>query len=283
MNSSEMRTLGRIGQPLSGGTYRPRRRFHAPRWLLLGMAVMLLAVIWVGTTASGQVSQPEASGATSSLVPPRHEAPAASRSGERESGATFATVGGMDLTLPHSKPAAVAFREASRVEALEMAPVGKLVANDNSTGFESSADTAGPEYRVLSSRGQARPATSAVDVVVPLGDDVLAPVTGEVTSVTQYPLYGGIRDWRIEVTPKGHRDMTVVLVHLVRPAVDVGDWVTAGRSPLAVARLLPFESDVDHVTDGRQPYVHIEVKPAVDSAPVDPNQPALPAEENSDF
>ena len=279
MNRSEMRALGRIGQPLSGGTYRPRRRFRAPRWLLVALCVTLVAMVWVGVTANRQVGARTAT-TTVAGVPAR---PAGvdqvSRSAARSDATTFAQVDGLALALPHRSPLAVAFHEASRAEALELAPVGRLLANDNATRFTPPPDTAGPKYRVLSSRGRARPATSAVDIAVPLGDAVSAPVTGTVTAVTEYPLYGRVRDWRVEITPEGREDLTVVLIHLLRPAVRVGDAVTAGNSKLGVARLLPFDSHVDYVLNDKQPHTHIEVKPAVAPEPIDPNQPAAPAEE----
>ncbi len=272
-----MRALGRIGQPLSGGTYRPRRRFRAARWLLFAVCVAMLVVGWVGVTANRQVGARPAAPVAAEQVPARPQGQV-SRSA-RDAAASFASVDGLPLSLPHPHPLLIGFHEASRVEALAMAPVGKLTANDNATRFVAPADTEGPDYRVLASRGRARPATSAVDVVVPLGDDVRAPVTGTVTAVTEYPLYGRVHDWRVEITPVGREDLTVVLIHLLKPNVRVGDEVLAGETSLAVARLLPFDSHVDYVLADQQPHTHIEVKPAVEVAPIDPNKPAAPADD----
>ena len=277
MNRTEMRTLGRIGQPLSGGSYRPRRRFRAPRWLLVALSVALLAIVWVGFTANRQVGARPLE--TVAQVPARPDAlAAASRSARNASLPAFASVDGLQLTLPHAKPVLVGFHEASMVEALELDPVGHLLSNDNATRYTPPADVAGPDYRVMSSRGRSRPATSAVDVAIPLGDGVVAPVTGTVTAVTEYPLYRRVRDWRVEITPAGREDLRVVLIHLLKPVVKVGDTVTAGEDSLAVARLLPFDSHIDYLMKAKQPHTHIEVKPAVESGPIDPNQPAAPAD-----
>lgn len=275
LNRAEMRTLGRIGQPLSGGTYRPRRRLRAPRWLLVALGISLLAVVWLGVSANRQVGAEPGQSVAASAVPSRPGSDDASRSAR--TAAVFATVDGLELAMPHGRPQVLAFHEASRAEALELAPVGVLAGNDNPTSFTPPADTEGPAYRVLSSRGRARPATSAIDVAVPLGDAVAAPVNGTIRAVTEYPLYGRVRDWRVEITPEGRPDLTVVLIHLLRPTVDVGDTVTAGQTPIGVARLLPFASHVDYVMDQRHPHVHIEVKPASEAEPIDPNEPAQPA------
>ena len=279
MNRNEVRTLGRLGQPLSGGSYRPRRRLRAPRWLTIAVGVSLLAILWVGVAANRQVDTADSGAAVAAANVPARPGVTVSRGAARtDATPVFATVDGLNLVTPHGAPVAIGFHEANRVEALELLPIGTLLANDNPDGFEAPTDMAGPEYRILSTRGRARPATSAVDVVVPLGDNVRAPVSGTVTRVTEYPLSGRIRDWRVEITPEGRPDLTVVMIHLLKPSVDVGDTVVAGDSRVAVARLLPFDSHVDYVTKDKQPHTHIEVKPAVEAGAIDPNAPALPAD-----
>lgn len=196
--------------------------------------------------------------------------------------AIFASVHGLSLNLPHPAPLAVAFHEATRPEALALDPVGRLLGNDSPTKFSPGEDRTGPEYRVLSSRGRPRPATSAVDIVVPEGSLVAAPVSGEVVEVREYALYGSLRDWRVVIEPDGRPDLHVVLIHLHEPRVRVGDRVEAGHSPVSVVRLLPMASHVDVHTDGRYPHVHLEVKPAVGSEPLDPNAPAVMPDEDPD-
>lgn len=276
-----MRTLGRIGQPLSGGTYRPRRRLRAPRWLMGCLAGALVLVLWIAVTANRQVEAVPADGLALTDVPTRPAAgDQASRGGARTPTlAPFATLEGLNLRLPHHDPIGVAFHEASGADALELLPLGRLLANDNPTRFDPPADMDGPAYRVLSSRGRAAPPTSAVDIVVPLGDAALSPVDGTVTAVKEYPLYGRTRDWRVEITPTERPDLTVIMIHLLKPHVQVGDAVTAGKSSIGVARLLPFDSHVDYVTEEGQPHVHLEIKASTQPEPIDPNAPALPAED----
>ena len=274
-----MRALGRIGQPLTGGTYRPRRRLRAPRWLLIALSISLVAVVWVAVTANRQVgAEPPASIAAGQIPARPAGVDQVSRSGRVAQAGSLALADGLQMTVPHRKPLLIAFSEANFVEALALTPTGRLAGNGNPTNFTAPPDVEGPDYRVLPSRGQSRPATSAVNVVVPLGDDIVAPVSGTVTSVTEYPLYGNVRDWRVEIRPDGREDLAVVLVHLLKPRVRVGDTVAAGRTPIGVARLLPVRSPVDAFTDGEHPHTHIEVKPAVAAEPIDPNQPATPAD-----
>lgn len=274
-----MRTLGRIGQPLSGGTYRPRRRLRAPRWLTMTVGLCLLAVVWVAVTANRQVAPAPVAAPQLAEVPARPQADAQVSRSTRPARPVFATVDGLALSVPHARPGAIAFHEASQVQALALAPIGHLVANDNATRFTPPADAAGPDYRVLSSRGRPRPPTSSVDIVVARGDSVASPVDGTVKAVTEYPLYGEVHDWRVEITPTGRPDLTVVLIHLLKPSVGVGSEVVAGQTPIAEARLLPFDSHVDYVVGSKQPHVHLEVKPSVTAGSIDPNEPARPADE----
>lgn len=294
VSATNMRALGRLGEPVSAATGRRRnriarrgghepfvtRRPRVPRALLATLGVVVLALAWLGATANGQVAHDAAGlAAQAALTTEALPRPAvgASRSQPRGTGTVFAVVDGLELVLPHDAPLLVGFHEASRAEALPLQPVGRLLGNDNATKFDAQPDAAGPDYRVLSSRGRARPATSAVDVALGEGVTVTAPVSGEVVEVREYDLTGSVRDWRVVVAPSGRSDLHVVLIHLHQPVVAVGDVVVAGESPLAMVRQLPFDSHVDYALGQRQPHTHIEVKPAVAPAPLDPNAPALEA------
>lgn len=306
MSSTDLRALGRFGEP-PGRRVQPRRRRRLatrpvrgipaatrrprlPRAVVVAAAVVVVVLAYVGVVAVGQGD--EDAFASLPAVPASDDLDAAGPrlpdAGERASrsdgtsAATtlpFADVDGLELVLPHAEPVLVAFHEALLAEALELTPVGRLEANDNPTKFTGGRERAGPAFHVLSSRGRPRPATSAADVVVPQGGTILAPVTGTVTEVRQYALYGSTRDWRVVIEPHGRPDLHVVLIHLHEPSVVVGDEVTAGQTPLAAARKLSFASQVDYVAGDGFPHVHLEVKPATRPRPVDPNAPAVEPEE----
>jgi hypothetical protein len=270
------------------------RRPAIPRPVVIVVLVVVATLVYLGVAAAGQtdsvahlpaqpaIARADAPGGTA-LAPGsrREQSQQATRSSRTDLAATvaFAEIDGLELTLPHEEPLAVAFHEATRPEALALQPVGVLEANDNPTKYMPVADEDGPAYQVLSSRGRARPATSAVDIVVPDGSIARAPVTGEVVEVRQYVLYGGLHDWRVVIAPDSRPDLHVVMIHLHQPQLALGDRVTAGSSAIGVARLLPFASHVDYALDERHPHVHLEVKPATAVAPLDPNMPALPLEE----
>lgn len=253
-----------VPRNMAGGPSRPMfvaRRRRRVRPMLLSVGLVAALVTWVGTDLSPW------GGAESSTEPVAEQVQLAEdeRRTVETSPATppLASFGALELHLTTERPLIVGFHEASSREALEMAPTGRLTDNENTTKFEPPAQVdRGSDYLVMSSRGRPRPATSAVDVVMYAGDPVRSPVSGTVTDVRTYYLYGAHEDHRIEIAPHAQPDLRVVLIHIDELEVAAGDEVRAGESVLAgTARPFPFGSQVDRYTEPeRHPHVHIEVK-----------------------
>ncbi|MFP5309421.1 MAG: hypothetical protein ACLGIR_07580 [Actinomycetes bacterium] len=177
----------------------------------------------------------------------------------------FATVGDLSLHLPSDGTVLVGFHEASQPAAMAMTPVGTLLDNANTTRFTPPVTIeAGSPYVVMSSRGRRPAPTSAVDLVLRDDDPVRSPVTGTIVDVRPYSLYDRYPDHRIEIVPDGHPGLRVVLIHVDRVSVRVGDVVVAGETILAeTANRFPFGSHVDRYTEPETwPHVHVEVKSA---------------------
>jgi hypothetical protein len=182
--------------------------------------------------------------------------------------AAFATVDALTLHLPASEVVLVGFHEASSRDAQAFGPVGRLEDHQNTTKFDPPADApAGPPYVVLSSRGRPYPATSAIDVLLEVDQPVRSPVTGTVTDVRSYHLYGKHADQRIEIAPADAPEQRIVMIHLDGVGVAIGDEVVAGETVVAgSARLFPFGSHIDRYTEpDRHPHVHYEIKRATAS------------------
>lgn len=185
--------------------------------------------------------------------------------GEQDVVPFVAEVDGLSLRLPAADVEVVGFHEASTAVAVGLEPVGRLRSNANTTRFSPPpSDPAGSDYLVLSSRGRPQAPTSAIDVVLRDDVDVLAPVTGTVTDVRTYWLYGEHRDHRVEIVPDAAPELRVVLVHVDGVRVAAGDRVEAATTVLATtANRFPFSSQIDRETEpDRWPHVHLEVQPA---------------------
>ena len=173
----------------------------------------------------------------------------------------FATSDGVAVRLVSAEVVAVAFHEASYHDATALRPMGVCRPCRNRTKFSPpeprDRDLA---YIVTDSRGRTTPATSAADIVLRRGAEVMAPVSGVVTRVKRYRLYSRYRDVRVEIRPEGVPDRRVILLHLARVPVRPGDPVEASVTVLGGVRRFGFESQVDRYVRGRYPHVHLEVK-----------------------
>lgn len=197
---------------------------------------------------------------------------AAERAAEAEAlaaPAPMAEVDGVPLVVPAAaeETAVVGFHEANGGGTQPLVPSVPLDAVHNG-GVETSEGDPHPEQPttlVLPSRARGSHAASAVDVAVPEGIEVTAPVTGEVVAVSPYSLYGKYADTRIEIVPDGRPDLRIIILHVTGPLVSVGDAVIAGETPIAgSSTAFPFASQIDRFTAEAfgepTPHVHIEVK-----------------------
>lgn len=172
----------------------------------------------------------------------------------------FAHYDGIDLVEPARDALAIGFHQAGGSHP-GLTPVGNIVANENARGTPDTATAAdGPDVRVMASRGRRGPGTSAVDVALPPGTPVASVVTGRVTAVERYALYGRYDDVLIEIQPDGRPDVRVMLYHLEDIQVTVGDLVVAGVTPLAGgAHHIPVRNQVDRFA-GDCPCAHVDIR-----------------------
>lgn len=156
----------------------------------------------------------------------------------------FAEVGGLRLHLPAHRVAGIGFHEAPRGGERRLA-----MTNLDERSF------------TMPSRGRGTHPTSAVDVAVPSGVEILAPVSGIVEDVTVYDLYGKYRDAHLTIRPTGHRNRGVRILHVTGVQVSVGQRVEGGVTTIATgANQFPFDSQIDGMV-GRHPHVDISVRP----------------------
>lgn len=169
------------------------------------------------------------------------------------------------LALPSDQTVMVAFHEASRVGARPLAAASIPDQNHGRHPVPHSPVDDPRRTMVLPSRGRTLDAASAVDVAIPAGALVHAPVTGTVTVVEPYLLYGTYPDNRVVIVPDARPDLRLVMLHMVGMHVRPGDRVEAGHTVVAdSANPFPFESQVDHFVAeafGRAtPHVHLELR-----------------------
>ncbi len=172
----------------------------------------------------------------------------------------FARASGITLVEPGRELVAVTYHESLFGSAAALRPLGHVLVNANPAKFDPPADTSGPGYIVMDSRGRPTPATSAADIVMRATTPARSPATGRVMSVTPYRLYCRYPDVRVMIRPADAPARSVMVVHLTGVRVERGDRVVAGRTVLGRARSFPFPYDTDGYVPGGHPHVHIEIE-----------------------
>lgn len=178
-------------------------------------------------------------------------------------GVRFAEIDGAELVLPAADVVAHGFHEAGGNGPETITPIGTLESGEGANGFDASgavADADGPDYLVLPTRQRGTTPTSAVDIVVEPGEDVLAPVDGIVTTVADYTLYGKHTDTLVRIRPDAAPHLEVKILHIGGVTVAEGDSVIAGESVIAdTARRFPVSNQIDTFVGRALPHAHLEV------------------------
>jgi hypothetical protein len=101
----------------------------------------------------------------------------------------------------------------------------------------------------------------SVDVGAPTGTPIVATVSGVVTGVTEYLLYGKYTDVQIDIAPDGVSDATLSILFVDEPAVTIGQTIEAGKTQLGLVREPAGElgARIAELTHDSGAHIHIQV------------------------
>lgn len=177
----------------------------------------------------------------------------------------FAAVSGtsLDLALPAAKKdiLGIGYHQAYNVRALSLTSRGASMGQATTQAVAASVRSGGMPAFVMTARGRGSALDSATDIVLKAGSVVKSPVTGRISAVVPYLLYGRINDVRIEIIADGYPDFKVALVHIDQLTVAAGQRVEAGVTPLATVRPLGISSQIDQYVGEAVNHLHIQVNP----------------------
>jgi hypothetical protein len=159
-----------------------------------------------------------------------------------------ARIDSVDLLLPVRGEAttAVAFHPVDNTDAIALTPVGERgdaggVATRLSEVFSSGGGT---QYYQMDGNGSDGSAdTAGLDVGAVPGVFVYAPADGKVVSIKDYDLLGRYPDTEIQIRLADDPSVLLVMTHISRTSVGLGDEVAAGET--ALGRLRRFPPAVD--------------------------------------
>lgn len=255
----------------TGGLRRAASRLAAAGAVVLTLAAAILAParpvlaagggpgagLSVATTSSdAPTSTPTTSAPTSSTPNATASVPATT--------ATFGRMAGTHLDIHYpagpKKLVAVGFHQADNKKAVRYVPLLKCHGIDTASTTKALLKRGKIKLFQQPLRGRGDSNFTAADCAVPPKTTVVAPVTGVVTNVRSYKLYGWINDLRLEIKPDGYPHLRVVMIHITGVKVKAGDRVVGGITPVAVVRHLPIVSTINRfVPVSPVDHVHIQV------------------------
>jgi hypothetical protein len=267
--SAARQTSGFSGHAAHSATRGVALRLAAAAVVALALVAGVLAPSHA-VLAAGAAPDPTRSLATTDTTPsvPATSTPATSSPNATASvpatTATFARMAGtrVDIHLPAGpkKLVAVGFHQADNKKAVRFVPLMKCHARDKAATMKALIKKGAFKLFQQPLRGRGSSNFSAADCAVPPKTVVVAPVSGVVTNVRSYKLYGYINDLRLEIKPDGSPHLRVVMIHITGVKVKKGQRVVGGITPVATVRHLPLNSTINRFVPVKPvDHVHIQV------------------------
>jgi hypothetical protein len=160
----------------------------------------------------------------------------------------IARLEGVDVLMPVPLEAstAVAYHSVDNANSVPFSPIGERLSGGG-IGEQLGdifAGGGGLQYYLMGGDGDdASSSTSGLDVGAVPGSPVTSPVSGKVIAVKVYEILGRYTDVEVDVQVADDPSLVLVITHLAKPEVAIGDTVRAGDSTLGVVRGFPTGLD----------------------------------------
>jgi len=161
-----------------------------------------------------------------------------------------ARVEAIDVLLPlaQQQTTAIAFHPVDNGNTVPFSPLGERV--DSPTLAEKVADIftggGGPRYYLMpGDGGDGSSSTSGLDIGAVPGTFVYSPADGHVAAVKPYDLLGRYADYEVDIQLADDPSLLLVVTHLKKLRVKIGDDVRAGQTLLGRLRGFPTAMQQD--------------------------------------
>ena len=218
-----------------------RRRDQIRRRRAVALAVLVTLIVlavWAAYAIPGE---------TPARVPQSAAMPTADGS-PSGAGVVVAQVEGLDVVLPVAREVttAVAYHPVDNAGTVPFAPAGDRVSG-GSLGQQLADIFAGggtvQYYLMPGAGGERSSSTAGLDVGAVPGSAVASPVDGKVTAIKVYSILGRYTDVEMDIQLAQDPSLLLVLTHLTRPKVQIGDVVARGETVLGAVRGFPTTLD----------------------------------------
>ncbi len=224
-----------------------------------GLLCLLVAGIIIATSAGGSTSQVE----SQNLLVSESQSPSAPVSATGEERPAFARLGDRNLLLPVAARdvTIIAYQPVSDERAVALTPIGDQANANAVVRFFRGIFSGEPSVHYYLLGGEGREPTSSVLVGAQPGSPVTSPVSGIVTAVKTYKLYGKYNDVQIDIRLEEMSGTTISLLFIDEPVVSIGEVITAGKTQLGKVRECPAElgETLAKYTHDSGSHVHLQV------------------------
>jgi hypothetical protein len=214
---------------------RARRRTQIARRRVAALVVLVTLItiaVWVAYAIPGQ---------TPAQVPASAAEPSFGTAVRSDAEVVVARVEGVDVLLPVAQrvTTAIAFHPVDSDQAVALTPVGdRLGGGDLGQKLaDIFAGGGGVRYYLMGGEGgEPSASTAGLDVGAVPGSAARSPVDGKVTAVKQYDILGRYPDVEIDVRLASDPSLLLIVTHVAKPKVEIGDVVQRGVTPLGSVR-----------------------------------------------
>ena len=235
-----------------------RRRRMRLALAFAGLCVVIAGIL-IATSVGGSTDQIDAQ----ALLVSGTRSPSAPVAATGEEHPAFARLGDRNLLLPVAAGDAtiIAYKPLNDERAVALSPIGDRANTNALVRFFRGIFSGEPSVRYYALDGEGGALTSSVLVGALAGSPVTSPVSGIVTAVKSYKLYGKYDDVRIDIRPEEMSGTTISLLFVDEPAVSIGEVVTAGKTQLGKVRECPEDlgATLAEYTHDSGSHVHLQV------------------------
>jgi murein DD-endopeptidase MepM/ murein hydrolase activator NlpD len=217
---------------------RRRDQIRRRRAVTLAVLVTLIVLaVWAAYAIPGQ---------TPARVPQSAAMPTVG--GSPAGDVVVAQVEGLDFVLPVAREVttAVAYHPVDNADTVPFAPAGDRLSG-GSLGQKLADIFAGggaiQYYLMAGAGGERSSSTAGLDVGAVPGSAVVSPADGKVTAIKVYRIFDRYADVEMHIQLAHDPSLLLVLTHLTRPKVQIGDVVARGETVLGVVRGFPTTLD----------------------------------------
>jgi hypothetical protein len=219
---------------------RHRDQIRRRRAVALAVLVTLIVLaVWAAFAIPGQ---------TPARVPQGAAMPTVGGSPAGAGDVVVAQIDDLDFVLPVAREVttAVAYHPVDNADTVPFAPAGDRLSG-GTLGQQLADIFAGGgavQYYLMDGTGGERSSSTAgLDVGAVPGSTVVSPADGKVTAIKQYRILGRYPDVEMRIQLARDPSLLLVLTHLSRPKVEIGDAVARGDTVLGSVRGFPTSLD----------------------------------------